>query len=457
MTEEETISDEFTKVIKDLIGDLKITFPEYIPLVKKWWKDVDDFAYIDDSLDGGEERNKAFKKTEKQCIKIVFRFCQKKLPPRFFDILYENADIFKVDSEIDTEFLPTIHFKNLWNSDITDKTRATLWKYLQLMLFSIVSTLDNKEAFGDTAKLFEAIDQTEFNQKLQETILQMQGLFESSPNASESTNTGESSGEPTAQNYDLPNPDDIQSHIEGMLHGKLGQLAREIAEETAQDLGDLGGDEITDMKDVFTKLIKDPTKLMGLVKSVSSKLDTKIKSGELKESELIAEATELMNKMKSMPGMGNIQGLMAKMGLSGGGAKVNTGAMEAQLNRNMKYAKTKERILAKSQAAKEKRMLEEMQKKVASEANQSNATKSPISEEELIKIFSVGEKQPKTARKDKRSEPVIKQSEPVIKQSEPIIKQSEPVIKQSEPVIKQSEPVITHKTIPSKKVNKSKK
>jgi len=438
MTEEETISDEFTKVIKDLIGDLKITFPEYIPLVKKWWKDVDDFAYIDDSLDGGEERNKAFKKTEKQCIKIVFRFCQKKLPPRFFDILYENADIFKVDSEIDTEFLPTIHFKNLWNSDITDKTRATLWKYLQLMLFSIVSTLDNKEAFGDTAKLFEAIDQTEFNQKLQETILQMQGLFESSPNAndSESTNTGESSGEPTAQNYDLPNPDDIQSHIEGMLHGKLGQLAREIAEETAQDLGDLGGDEITDMKDVFTKLIKDPTKLMGLVKSVSSKLDTKIKSGELKESELIAEATELMNKMKSMPGMGNIQGLMAKMGLSGGGAKVNTGAMEAQLNRNMKYAKTKERILAKSQAAKEKRMLEEMQKKVASEANQSNATKSPISEEELIKIFSVGEKQPKTARKNK---------------------QSDPVIKQSEPVIKQSEPVITYKTIPSKKVNKSKK
>jgi hypothetical protein len=59
---------------------------------------------------------------------------------------------------------------------------------------------------------------------------------------------------------------------------------------------------------------------------------------------LISEATEMMNKMKNMPGMGNLQSLLSKMGmgnLSGLGGKVNTGAMEAQLNKNLKMAKTK--------------------------------------------------------------------------------------------------------------------
>ena len=52
---------------------------------------------------------------------------------------------------------------------------------------------------------------------------------------------------------------------------------------------------------------------MGLVQNVGKKLDTKLKSGELKESELIEEAQELMKKMKDMPGLGNFQEMMSKM------------------------------------------------------------------------------------------------------------------------------------------------
>ena len=101
-----------------------------------------------------------------------------------------------------------------------------------------------------------------------------------------------------------------------MLDGKIGQLAREIAEETAANLN-MDFDNATNMKDVFSKLIKNPTKLMELVKTVGDKLDYKLKSGELKESEMIQEATEIMNKMKNMPGMGNIQSMLSKMGMGG--------------------------------------------------------------------------------------------------------------------------------------------
>ena len=38
---------------------------------------------------------------------------------------------------------------------------------------------------------------------------------------------------------------------------------------------------------------------MGMIKKVSSKLDDKLKSGELNETELMKEASELVDKMKS--------------------------------------------------------------------------------------------------------------------------------------------------------------
>jgi hypothetical protein len=385
-SQSKVVPEEFAKVIKDFVGDLKTTFPEYISFINKWWKTPEHYKQIENE----EERNIAFEKGQANSIHSLFEYSKKKFPPRFFDILYKNEEIFKEDSDMDTEFLPQIHFKNLWQCDISDKTKETIWKYLQLIMFSIVGTLENKDAFGDTAKMFEAINEEEFKSKLEETLTQMQGLFDVSGNmASESKGSGDG-----INMENIPNADDIHSHITGMLDGKLGQLAREIAEETAEDLN-MELDGATDMNSVFQKLIKNPTKLMGLVKSVGSKLDTKIKSGDIKESELIAEATDMMNKMKNMPGMGNIQSMLNKMGMGnlgglGGGGKVNTAAMEANLNQKMKMAQTKERMRAKAEANNKAKL---------DELNANNQqTKPAYSEEELLKLFNTGEKVERTPR-----------------------------------------------------------
>jgi hypothetical protein len=398
-----TVPEEFTKIIKDFVGDLKITFPEYLPLINKWWKDQSAFDNIEDV----EERLKAIHSTEQKAIIYLFDFCKKKFPPRFFDILYQNVEMFKEDSEIDTEFLPHIHFKNLWQFEITDNTRETIWKYLQLILFSVIGTLDNKEAFGDTAKLFEAINEDDFKKKLEETLTHMETLFDISGNFNEDTAKNFGEGFNTEN---IPNANDIQEHITGMLGGKLGSLAKEIAEETANDLN-LDMENITDMKDVFQNLIKNPTKLMGLVKNVGDKLDSRIKSGEIKESELMTEATEIMNKMKNMPGMGNIQSMLSKIGLSGGlgGGKVNMGAMEAQLNKNIKLAKTKERIRAKAEAN-AKAKLEQQAKTLQQQQSQPQPQPSTVSDEELLKIFSSGEKVERTPRVSSQSKTDKKKS-----------------------------------------------
>jgi hypothetical protein len=401
MTEKKSakpVPEEFNKVIKDFVSDLKFTFPEYNPLIDKWWKSQDFFNYINDET----ERTEAYEQSQINSIKSLFEFCEKKIPPRFFDILYQNDEIFKEESDIDTEFLPTIHFKNLWQYDISVKTRETIWKYLQLILFSIVGSLENKDAFGDTAKLFEAINADEFKSKLEETLSQMQNLFDTSGNFGLGGlgGLGSDFGKDFEENLgkginmeNIPDPDEIHDHITGMLDGKLGKLAREIAEETAADLN-MDFENTTDMKDVFQNLIKNPTKLMGLVKNVGNKLDSKIKSGDLKETELIAEATEIMNKMKNMPGMGNIQSMLSKMGLSGmggGGGKMNMGAMESNLNQRMKMAQMKERMQNKAKANAEKQAQSQTQE-------QNDSLKPVLSEEELLNLFSSAEKAERTPR-----------------------------------------------------------
>jgi len=104
---------------------------------------------------------------------------------------------------------------------------------------------------------------------------------------------------------------------------------------------------------------------------------------------------DLLNKMKNMPGMGDMQKLFSQMGIPGlgSGAKMNMAGMEAQLNRNMKNAKMKERMKSKVQA----RAAQQSAFCNMSDCNMSD-TNSSISEEELLKIFSTGEKVEKTPR-----------------------------------------------------------
>lgn len=380
---EQVIPEEFKKVIKDFVRDIQTTFPEYETFIQKWWKGRDYFA----GMENEEEREAIIAKTEANNMKFIFKFCLKRYPPRFFDILYQNSEIFTEDSEIDTEFLPYIHFKNLWQCEISDKTRETIWKYLQLILFSIVGSLENREAFGDTSKLFEAINEDEFKSKLEETLNGMQDVFKGQTQ----TDGGET---PLQENFQsMPNADDIHGHISGMMNGKLGELAKEIAEETAADLNmDMEG--ATNVQDVFQKLFKNPGKLMGLVKNVGSKLESRMKSGDIKESELISEASEIINKMKNMPGMGNIQEMLSKMGLGGlaKGGKLDLNAMEAKLNQTMKTAQMKERIRKKAE-----------DKKVAA-ANQGPpvSTGPTISEEELFAFLETcDKKQPSNTNNQK--------------------------------------------------------
>ena len=350
---------EFKKIVVDMTQDILLTFPEQRANISS------DLLKV---ISGTDEAD------NETALIAVQAHCKRVYPEKFFDILYQNTTLF--DSAI--EFLPGIDFHLLWqDANISVKTRETIWKYLQLVLFTIISGVTDRESFGSSAKLFEAINEDEFRKKLEETIGQMHNIF-SRPSAADAagvppctsaagdngvppcTSAAGDNGVPPCPGInldDLPDPQDIHDHVTGMMGGKLGSLAREIAEETAADLN-IDMENTDSVNDIFQRLMKNPTKLMSLIKNVGTKLDTKMKSGDIKESDLLKEASEIMQKMKNMPGMGNLQNMMSKMGMpgaaaaaaaagGGGGGKVNMNAMQSNLDRNLKAALNKERLRAK--------------------------------------------------------------------------------------------------------------
>ena len=312
---------DFQKIVTDFKKDIIRSFPEYIEVLETV-------------------------STEEDGLLTLKEYCKTVYPERFFDILYQNNEIF-LDDSLNTCFLPGVDFKDIWKEDITDTTKETIWKYLQLILFNIVGDIDKKSSFGDTTKLFEAIKEDELQSKLKDTMEQMRSMFDmSGQDLSGVDMSGCSMG-------DLPNPEDIQDHISGILDGKLGRLAKEIAEETAEEL-DIK--DATKVDDIFKKLFTNPRQLMDLVKNVGSKLDEKLKSGDLKEAELMAEAAELVEKMKDIPGMGNFKDMMEGMGSGGAGGGAGAGfqqKMKQQLHRMQMRERMNKKKAAKGEGGEE--------------------------------------------------------------------------------------------------------
>lgn len=261
-------------------------------------------------------------------------YCSELYPKIFFELLYENEEFFKTPQFL----LPNIDFSLLMNDpQLTDKTKKTIWKYLQLILFTVVENINSKqtnETFGNASKLFEAIQEDELHKRLTDTMEEMKNLF--SDFSGNSTDGFDSSG--ISDSFD---PDKLKEHLEGLMGGKIGTLAREIAEEAANDMGA----DFTKQDEFMKNMLKNPTKLFDLIKNIGGKLEHKIKSGEVKESELLEEATELLSKMKDMPGVKDMMGKMS--GMTG---KMDFKAMANKLQETLKMSKTKERLNKKREA-----------------------------------------------------------------------------------------------------------
>ena len=291
-------TSDFEKVMIDLAADLIYTFPEYTPLIYKWSSISTD------------------------CMQS---FCHKKISPHRDAIMTKQSSLFLT---ADTEFLPNIHFKNLWQCDVSDETREALWKYLQLLyIHSFSSQIDDK-VNGAVNEVMSVLQEPQMKEALSQ-------LMENS--------IKESAKQTTKQEKEKE--EEATDYFSTMLNGNLGKLAREITEENADSLESLGLNDFsfseTDNEtDIFAKLMSDPSKLFGMVKNVGEKMEAKLNSGELNRTDMMNEAQQLMTH--GFPGMEQFQSMFNQF------AKPKKSSAEVAMERKLELEAVKQRVRAKN-------------------------------------------------------------------------------------------------------------
>jgi len=120
--------EDFQKIIDDLVKDLLVSYPEHEEM----------FSVIN--------------------YEEYYEHCKEVFPKNFFNILYENDDMFCSDESVC--LLPEVDFVVMFkDKTLSDKSKKTIWKYLQLILFCVCKGVDDKSEFGDANYLFEAISE----------------------------------------------------------------------------------------------------------------------------------------------------------------------------------------------------------------------------------------------------------------------------------------------------------
>jgi len=319
-------NEKFNKIISEFTNDLVLTFPELAPKI--------------------------------DAMTNTYVYCCETYPKIFFEILYENNSLFEKECCL----LPSIDFSVLMKESISEKTKKTIWKYLQLILFCVIEKV-NKKSFGDTSNIFEGVEEEELHKKIAETMDEMKGLF--------------TEGDSSFANF--MDPDKMKTHLDDLMNGKIGSLAKEIAEEASKTIGN--------EEEFMANVMKNPQKILSLVKNIGGKLEEKISSGQVKESELLEEATQIMNKIQDIPGL---KEMMSKMGLNG---KMDFKAMANKMQQSMKGTKTKERL-------QKKREQNVKNKESASVTEKTNTVISQKDEDTFV--FKMGEPPQKSNKKKKK-------------------------------------------------------
>ena len=399
-------------IIIDFTNDLTKVFPEYAFLWEKWLT-ADDAEY--------EKLNQHFM--------AVF-------PERFFDIMNSNMEIFSPESDANVMFLPDVDFKLLFNcAGVSEGTKTSMWKYLQLLLFTVMGSVKDTTNFGETIDMFESMNETDLQDKMKETMAGLEDFFKGMGSQEQDNE----SSDPTSDHgplpsgslpkgFKLPKPEIIQEHMKILMEGKLGKLAKELTEEFTGDLKDVF-DENEDTKDksikeIMAQLMKDPKKLMGIMKKITDKLQNKMQSGDISQDELMKEVATLVEKFKEMGGGEDFiknftNGPFAKMFknmAAGAGLNANTvvqmgkqSAMKERLRKKMEERKMREALASASASASSMQspsMHKNIMVKIGDEKQEKSGLRPPpppnavpLTEDELVALFKNDKPKKKKSKK----------------------------------------------------------
>jgi hypothetical protein len=301
------MSESASKLFKSLINDVINVFPEYEKRLMKY------YSSTLESEDNDDPKLKEFLENIEEITD---------------NIIEKDINVFNEDPVI----LQNVSFKLIWNSDISDNTKNSLWKYLQSFCIINIQNKSGKD------KIQEVLKKIESNEKVKdkETVKNMKKIQKLNEHFDINEIKGVIENNPETVEKGMNEMDEMFSNT------GIGKLAKEITEELdIENMVNSGGG----IQDLFSG-----GNIANIMQTISSKMEDN--KDTLNSDDLMKEATNICGSMQGNPLFSSLMGGMTGdlMGALGGGG----GNVENNNIKNIKVGdkkhdpnKTRERLQKK--------------------------------------------------------------------------------------------------------------
>ena len=213
----------------------------------------------------------------------------------FLDLIHENDKKISVKDESFFEvetILEDISFQKLWSKNISNKTRATIWKYFQTFSIITINLRSSQQLKDALISLREDEDVSIKDKEVASDLRKLKKL---------------------AEGVQEEIPEDPEADLEGMLGGmmdsNIGQIAKEVAE--TMDVEAMFGDvsDNTNPMEIMSQMM-NPEKMGGIFQNINKVMSQKMESGEFNRDDLKKEAEGMYGSMAQNPMFSGIMGQM---------------------------------------------------------------------------------------------------------------------------------------------------
>lgn len=312
------MSEQIQELFRNFIQDTIKVFPEYDKRLNKHYSAI--------ILDEGDDENKS----------AIFSDFMENIEEITKDVCDENLKMFEKDPII----LQNVSFKVIWESNITNDTRLSIWKYLQ----SFCMYNFNKSQGG----IDEIVKKLQQNEKVKdkENLLKAKRLKKLSESIKNDSIEAKLNGNPEVIEEALENDESMKQMKDILENTGIGKIAKEVTEELDIEgmLGEGGGIED----------IMKGDNMMKIFQSISSKIE----GANLGGGNIMEEAMGITKNMKDNPLFSSMFSSLSKMDPSKSEAfaeaKANTDNRRIRLSNSHDGSETKKRLQKKLKQKEEK-------------------------------------------------------------------------------------------------------
>ena len=276
------------------------------------------------------------------------------------DIANKDEIIFSEENTI----LEHVDFNEIWNTEsLTGENKNIIWSYLYtlyIFAYEFINEVDLKNVLKQIKHL--SADEEDLDEDTKTLINIINNLTNKFKDIEEEGDT-ESNTE-GGTNFEMPE----------IFNGTIGNLAKEIAGELDMDKLNL-----EDPTALLQNLLSgnfdeenDESGIVNLVKGITGKIQDKISSGSINESDLFSEAQNVMkgfsnggNPMEGMGDMGDLSNIFGKF--MNNMSSMQKGVAQTNLNKKQQELATKDRLRKKLDE--KKKLLAEQEQILEQELN----------------------------------------------------------------------------------------